>query len=75
MKDLNTDDLVSIVVFAVFLVAIIATMIFGIKEEPRDSSYSIEKGTGYCAVCGEPLVKGVYGAHSPHFVWYCPKCP
>ncbi len=42
-------------------------------EENHSAHY--EKGDGYCPNCGAKLVKGVYGAYTPHFVWYCPECP
>ena len=64
------------IIIAIALIAalIVGACIASLNETKTHSAFG-EKGTGYCPVCGEKLVKGVWGAYTPHFIWYCPNCP
>ena len=64
-----------IIIAIVLIVACVITVWVGSAKEAVTYSAMSEKGTGYCPVCGEKLVKGVWGAYTPHFIWYCPNCP
>lgn len=63
-------------IIAILLIIILLVVICVVSEgEAKTHSAFGDKGTGYCPVCGAKLVKGVWGAYSPHFIWYCPDCP
>ena len=64
-------ELILIILVCVGLIVAIG---FAAKNDDNHSAY-YEKGDGVCPVCGAELVKGVYGAYTPNFVWYCPECP
>lgn len=63
--------IIAIVLIAAFVIAVWV----GYTKETKTYTTMGEKGTGYCPICGEKLVKGVWGAYTPHFIWYCPNCP
>ena len=67
----NAPPIIAILLVITLLVCAVH---YSQKEYDNHSAYC-EKGDGICPVCGAKLVKGVYGAYAPTFIWYCPDCP
>lgn len=68
-------DYTIIFIIIIILIGLLIGMFYFAGKETNEHAGYFEKGDGYCPNCGTKLVKGVYGAYSPHFVWYCPECP
>ena len=69
----KTLELIFIILVCVGLIVAIGFMAKNDAENNHSAYY--EKGDGVCPVCGAELVKDVYGAYTPNFIWYCPECP
>lgn len=70
---MRTWQLILVILVCVGLIVAIGFAAKNDAEENHSAYY--EKGDGICPVCGAELVKGVYGAYTPNFIWYCPDCP
>lgn len=68
-------DCLPVVVAILLIVALFVGAVYCSHREYENHSAYSEKGDGICPVCGAELVKGVYGAYAPTFIWYCPNCP